>query len=227
MWRAGLIILMLSVYATGCIAQQLVFFAAQGLIRVDSDGNGSRDTLAYDFIPLRDPNTSGPNTGQVLINLMFINRPGLLNQPVRSAIFVFRPLPTPPSNTPNALVQVQADPAQAQNQMSMGMPRKRMVTLGPEQVYEVREIQVSFPARADRYDQNGNPTQQQGTVTVTIQDFYPFSFRRPKPDQPRDRILLVYSESGGYRFPPVGEYVAEINDDPTMANFFVHGRIVD
>lgn len=227
MWRAGLIILMLSVYATGCIAQQLVFFAAQGLIRVDTNNDNIPDTLAYDFIPLRDPNTPGPNTGQVLLNLMFIRHPRLLNQPIRSAIFVFQPLPTPPLGTPNALVQVQVDAGQAQNQMVVGTPRKRMVTLGPGQEYEVREIQVSFPARADRYDQNGNPTQQQGTVIVTIQDFYPFSFRRPKPDQPRDRISLVYSESGGYRFPPMGEYVAEISEDPTIANFFVHGRIVD
>lgn len=224
MWRAGLVILMLSVYATGCIAQQLVFFAAQGLIRVDTNGDNirdARDALAYDFIPLRAPNTLGPTTGQVAINLMLISRPGLLNQPVRSALFVFLPV-----GAPQGLISVQADPAQAQNQMSVGTPRKRMVQIGTNQ-YEVREIEVSFPARATRLNDQGQPQEQQGVVTVIVQDFYPFSFRRPKPDQPRDRISIVYSESGGYRFPPVGEYVGEINDDPTLANFFVHGRIVD
>ncbi len=223
MWRAGLLIVMLTVYSTGCIAQQLQFYAAQGLIRDPQTGE-----LTYDFIPIRDPQTSAP-VGDVFVNLMFINRPGLLQQPVRSALFFF--LPNPPVGNPPLLLAY-ADPSQASNNMAVLEISKRFEQVGL-QAYEARILSVRVPARAIRLDQQGNPTEQQGTLEITVLDFHPFSFRRPKPDQPRDRIRILYYEGPPqdptYRFPPnplqpYAEY--EINAPTQDANFFVHGRDV-
>ncbi len=143
MWRAGLLIVMLTVYSTGCIAQQLQFYAAQGLIRDPQTGE-----LTYDFIPIRDPQTSAP-VGDVFVNLMFINRPGLLQQPVRSALFFF--LPNPPVGNPPLLLAY-ADPSQASNNMAVLEISKRFEQVGL-QAYEARILSVRVPARAIRLDQ--------------------------------------------------------------------------
>ncbi len=226
MWRAGLLIAMLTVYSTGTIAQQvqyqLQFYAAQG-----TRFNPLSGERTYDFIPLQRLSGGGPNNSQVQLNLMFINRPGQLQQPVRSVLFVFEPVPLPPAGTPNALVRILADPAQASNNFTV-----ESIELRTEIGFSARVMLSRFQARCVRNDQQGNETEQQGTVVVEVLDFHPgLSFRRAvPPNTPRDRIRFFYfegsEEAPTFRFPTSGVYEAQISVPPTQADFFVHGRDV-
>jgi len=136
--------------------------------------------------------------------------------------FRFRVVPPPPP-TPNAMIQIVADGADAniQNRQFIGTTR---VPGGKGSI-------LIFRARALRYDNNNPPNQveQQGDVILMIWDRAPGASQRPNPSAQPDQIAVLPDYAGVLPAGLVyfeGQYLYTYNGVVVQGDIYTHARVI-
>jgi hypothetical protein len=131
------------------------------------------------------------------------------NAQVTQAAIYFRFRFEDPSSSPNQIIDIAADGADANIQ------NQRFLLVGNPPGGGKGAL-VTFRARVRQIGSGGSTTEQQGTITLLLVDSTPGASQRPDPTAPTDSVAIFLNNS------PFPFYIGVVQD----GDIYVHGRFI-